>query len=1187
MAEAVWEGVSRQAWSSDGAAFVRAVARHLHGRALEKLIRLLSDREQDDVLRHRLALAACCLAELPAEERGRHQELIDEVTSEVVVFSWEWLRDGDKQAWDKQMRRQTAPPAGEEAEEEASEAPQPASWELLPHLAEALGAIAPLGGRIAGQRLSDWLYALLREHQYSGPPSLMSALEPALEPPTFLATVETWRSRPSWDEDLAFVFGTFGVAAPPDVLAELARLLSGENQKVQLQVLGVLGAISPVELLRAHFGGRLLELANAPDPEVQREALVLGCSVGVTAPAFLDVLLAWLIVEVPRIKRDLAASFGLHADTALALGLALRERLLSAEAERRREALLVLEQLPEQARTDVLGGAELTPALEQYVAGLLRSALEEERAEGLAALSRWAPLNVRLAREQAVLPLLRGRRTALCRAAAQALLAVRSFDQQPGTDAPASASEAELLAAEEARNEASRLEWGPRLVKLLADRHPGARWSALWLLGQLWRALGSFGPDIQSRVAARLVDRSRAVRREALRLARWLTDLEFFPVFRNSLERFLRSGNRRAWAALGLLARTAPAPSLRSALEALAREQPFHARWSAARWQLRLPAAVSRDDLLDGVVTLLESPAPRDRQWAIWVAVLLQIEELPARFVARIAPLLISPEPTVSAAAQAVLGTWPRALATPAFIEELERMLSAPDAERRAMAVTAISHLGSAVATPSFLALIERFLEGRDAQQAWLGCAVLRSIGRPGRTEERLGRVIGLLRRSDPSYALRDGVRAVLQSLPPEDFPSSLLDELLTLARCLDREVRLATVPALSALASGGDADCQAALVEMLADSDPRVRTAARGDLERLIAVDIEPIQPRRLPALLQALDPAVRVFGLAAFGRLLRPDVVSAVRGLWPRLLEDEAASVRAEALRAVADVPDRPWPEVVARLPGLVQDEALEVKRAALHALAALEGQELPPGTPAALVSEFASTEWPSAQAWDDLVAAVRSLPAEAAPVLVAEWARRLGAREPAVRRQLLDALRRLDQPRYTQPLLPRITALLADSDAGVRYNAATLLLACNLPGERTERAQAVSLLLGDEDRENRYRARCAFNELGERALTPEFLRRLADALGSPDEEIVLHAVWAICSLGRATLQPVVLAGLTEAGRRPRLRVPLALALGGVGLRVLANGRVASVEELSVGAPRPESASPADVAWQLQLLA
>jgi hypothetical protein len=89
-----WTLVDRKAWDPAWQEVLVFAAGQLAGQRPRPLLEALADAGRDDLFRHRLALAARCLAEVPAQQRARLADLCDRVTEESFGLWWEHRRQG-------------------------------------------------------------------------------------------------------------------------------------------------------------------------------------------------------------------------------------------------------------------------------------------------------------------------------------------------------------------------------------------------------------------------------------------------------------------------------------------------------------------------------------------------------------------------------------------------------------------------------------------------------------------------------------------------------------------------------------------------------------------------------------------------------------------------------------------------------------------------------------------------------------------------------------------------------------------------------------------------------------------------------------------------------------------------------------------------------------------------------------
>src|SRR5262249_32234443 len=132
--------VDKKAWDPDWEQVLLFLAGMLDDPG--PLLDVLAERGQDDFFRHRLALAARCLAELPRAVRQRQTGRIDRITTDLAARWWECQR--------------------------------PQTADAATHFAPALAALGEVNGRVRpgagapvpahcpdGQPLVDWAAGLL------------------------------------------------------------------------------------------------------------------------------------------------------------------------------------------------------------------------------------------------------------------------------------------------------------------------------------------------------------------------------------------------------------------------------------------------------------------------------------------------------------------------------------------------------------------------------------------------------------------------------------------------------------------------------------------------------------------------------------------------------------------------------------------------------------------------------------------------------------------------------------------------------------------------------------------------------------------------------------------------------------------------------------------------------------------
>ena len=79
--------VDAKAWDPDWLEVITLFAGQLDDPI--PLLELLADPPNDDLLRHRLALAAQCLAEIPEARMAKPSRFVDKIATEAFAFCWE------------------------------------------------------------------------------------------------------------------------------------------------------------------------------------------------------------------------------------------------------------------------------------------------------------------------------------------------------------------------------------------------------------------------------------------------------------------------------------------------------------------------------------------------------------------------------------------------------------------------------------------------------------------------------------------------------------------------------------------------------------------------------------------------------------------------------------------------------------------------------------------------------------------------------------------------------------------------------------------------------------------------------------------------------------------------------------------------------------------------------------------
>ena len=202
------------------------------------LLRLLADKRRDDLFRHRLALAALCLTEVPADLLDSPE--VDGIATEVVT------------RWVEHQREMTE--------------------DAVAHLTRALSAVGQTSRRGIGDTrwgmrlltLSRDTDGRLRWAAAGALGGLGASAAPALDRLLELIRDEDWSVR----EAAARALGGLGASAAPalDRLLELTRDEDRDVREAAARALGGLGASAAPAL------DRLLELTRDEDRDVRRAA---------------------------------------------------------------------------------------------------------------------------------------------------------------------------------------------------------------------------------------------------------------------------------------------------------------------------------------------------------------------------------------------------------------------------------------------------------------------------------------------------------------------------------------------------------------------------------------------------------------------------------------------------------------------------------------------------------------------------------------------------------------------------------------------------------------------------------------------------------------------------------------------------------------------------------------------------
>jgi HEAT repeat protein len=125
-----WDLVDRKAWLPQWQEVIALLAGKLANPG--PLLRLLADKKKDDYFRHRLALAALCLGEVPPSRLRDHGLLVEKIGTSTFSLWWQYSM--------------------------TNSAPE--------HLTRALPALAQVNGPMNGRPLLEWLGEALRDSRW-------------------------------------------------------------------------------------------------------------------------------------------------------------------------------------------------------------------------------------------------------------------------------------------------------------------------------------------------------------------------------------------------------------------------------------------------------------------------------------------------------------------------------------------------------------------------------------------------------------------------------------------------------------------------------------------------------------------------------------------------------------------------------------------------------------------------------------------------------------------------------------------------------------------------------------------------------------------------------------------------------------------------------------------------------------
>lgn len=653
------ELVERKAWLPAWQEVIVSLAGRLDDPA--PLLVALADGPKDDLFRHRLALAARCLPELPPALRARLAELVDRITTLTFTLWWRHrLRD---------------------------------TLSAVPHLTCALPDLGEANGRVGSlpvlawcrQRLggSDWRLRLAALDALEG---LSGALPESaiLQSLLGLLADADWRLRLAATQAVAKLGD---VAATPQILSRLVENLRDEDWGVRsraAQSLGSLGGAAATPEVLAHLSALL-----GDDDELARVAAAkaIGALGGAAAtPETLGRLAGRLGDQSRDVRAAAARALGNLGEAAVTPALLDHlARLLSDDAASVRDAAaLTVECLGSAAGVpaflarlaDLLGDEDwrIRSAAARAVGGLRSAGAAPEVLAGLAALLKDEAWQARSAAARATGQL--GGRAAtpeiLARLVERVGDGVRDVQRAAGTAI-------RLLGSAAARPEVvSRL---TQHLRMEGERPPGIRQAAAKALGDLGGAAAT--PEVLAGLAERLEDRDGSARAAATK-------------------------------ALGQMGATAATPRVLTGLAARLRDQDWGVRARAAQAVGALGGAAATPEILEGLGELLGNEAEGVREAAVQALGGLGATAATPEFLTRLVGLSRHEARFVRSAAARAVGRLGSAAASPGILARLADLLGDGDGWVRESAAEAAGRLGSAAATRGILARLAARLEDEE-----------------------------------------------------------------------------------------------------------------------------------------------------------------------------------------------------------------------------------------------------------------------------------------------------------------------------------------------------------------------------------------------------------------------------------------------------------------------------------------
>ena len=304
-----WPYVDAKAWDPNWEQVVMFLAGRLSASPdmLRLLLQVLSEEAKDDMFRHRLAVAAQCLGEIPSDRRAAVSVAVDQITEAVFFFWWQHQKKGKNKGTD--------PP--------------------IPHVNHALRALGWVNGHVKKARLLVWVGNHLLQKHSGGVREKAAKAVGSLGSAAATSEILTRLAELLCDkredvQDAAVeAFGALGpTAATPEILTRLAKFVQLDNRTGSKAVEAV-GNIGSAAATPEILTGLVDQLDNRLSSAVAQAVRGLGAAAA--TPDFLDRLAKCLNregilypgehMEVVRILGSAAATPNILEEMLRILGL--------------------------------------------------------------------------------------------------------------------------------------------------------------------------------------------------------------------------------------------------------------------------------------------------------------------------------------------------------------------------------------------------------------------------------------------------------------------------------------------------------------------------------------------------------------------------------------------------------------------------------------------------------------------------------------------------------------------------------------------------------------------------------------------------------------------------------------------------------------------------------------------------